>query len=410
MTRTVLLLVGQIAAGKTSVGRRIASSTGAALSSADQRRKAGEATSPTAIAEDLVSYPRAIYECSGGGADFELLVAEIRRRGSRPFVAMLRLGVQAAQARVRARGDTSAPLAAADWPQAIADLDRRLEYVPADLVVDAERTAIDEAADVVARAWREESSRPDPGAPPGSYSFSGLATHAVCPLRYRYKVIDRMPEPVVSASLVAGQLVHHVLRELYRPGAAKPDEDAAAAVLQAAVRVHGPPVDSERIERAIRFHARTFVVNDRRETLDTELPVAVGLGDGVELTGVVDRLVRGPTGVLEVIEYKSGVGSSNGAPWFPSMLQVAGYGAAVMVEHDQGEVFVERHVVATGDQERRLLDLSAVATIRLALRRWIARVGADTTLSATPGRHCTQCPYAPVCPDANPSGRVPGRG
>jgi len=140
-----------------------------------------------------------------------------------------------------------------------------------------------------------------------------------CPLLYRFRAVDRLPE-TASQAQVRGIVVHSVLEELFALPAAERVPDRAHELL--------PPVwqklSAERpelaelftdddglakwLESASRLIDGYFTLEDPRR-LDPEareLLVETELSSGVLLRGYIDRLDVAPTGEIRVVDYKTG--------------------------------------------------------------------------------------------------------
>ena len=124
----------------------------------------------------------------------------------------------------------------------------------------------------------------------------------------------------------------------------------------------------------LEFHYRTSFACDNCETLSTEKRVALDLGGGVVLTGTIDRLVRTRAGIIEVIDYKTRLAASSSRPRIPDLLQLAGYGVAALLEYETQDVFLRRHYLASGEEDRLLLRLEDMESVHVAFRRWIRRL------------------------------------
>lgn len=141
-----------------------------------------------------------------------------------------------------------------------------------------------------------------------------------CPLLYRFRVIDRLPEPP-SAAAARGTLVHSVLERLFDLPAAGRTAAAAAELVQPQWRalVAAEPelsalVDGDDPEASARWFAeavglieRWFTLEDPTllEPAERELYVETEL-DGLVLRGYVDRLDIAASGELRVVDYKTG--------------------------------------------------------------------------------------------------------
>ena len=156
--------------------------------------------------------------------------------------------------------------------------------------------------------------------PARSLSPSRALDFQSCPLLYRFRVIDRLPEPP-SPAAVRGTLVHSVLEALY-------DLPAQQRTLDEAIDLVAPQWDVLIAERpevvGMLAEAGTesadwlrgagdlvesyFAMEDptRLEPAARELQVQAELPSGLVLRGFVDRLDRAPTGQVRVVDYKTG--------------------------------------------------------------------------------------------------------
>jgi putative RecB family exonuclease len=157
----------------------------------------------------------------------------------------------------------------------------------------------------------------------GSLSPSRAGDFMTCPLLYRFRVIDRIPERP-SAAAARGTLVHAVLERLF-------DMPARARTPAAALELLGPEWErllAEEPELATLFeddaagadaHAewlaeartmleRYFSLEDPRrlEPASRELYVETVLESGLRLRGYIDRVDIAPTGDVRVVDYKTG--------------------------------------------------------------------------------------------------------
>jgi putative RecB family exonuclease len=141
-----------------------------------------------------------------------------------------------------------------------------------------------------------------------------------CPLLYRFRVIDKLPQ-APSAAAARGTLVHSVLERVFDLPAAGRTLDAAAAMVapQWAALLEAEPelaalVDNDDpealalwVKDAVALVERWFSLEDptRLEPAERELYVETDL-DGLILRGYVDRLDVAPTGEIRVVDYKTG--------------------------------------------------------------------------------------------------------
>src|SRR5215472_16394275 len=159
-----------------------------------------------------------------------------------------------------------------------------------------------------------------PERPPGpSLSPSRAGDFLTCPLLYRFRVIDRLPEPP-SLAAVRGTLVHAVLERLFDRVPAERTPDAARALMApewSRMLAAEPELatlfdnDDQRalwLDEVSRVLDRYFTLEDPRriEPAHRELCVEAELPSGLRLRGYVDRLDVAPGGEMRIVDYKTG--------------------------------------------------------------------------------------------------------
>jgi putative RecB family exonuclease len=154
----------------------------------------------------------------------------------------------------------------------------------------------------------------------GSLSPSRAGDFMSCPLLFRYRTIDRLPEPS-SPDAVRGTVVHKVLEDLFDlPSADRTPQRAAelltpawAQILEAEPEI-GEMFDAEGPEVGAWLAScqeslgRYFALEDptRLEPAERELYVETLLESKLLLRGFIDRLDIAPTGEIRVVDYKTG--------------------------------------------------------------------------------------------------------
>ncbi len=153
-----------------------------------------------------------------------------------------------------------------------------------------------------------------------SLSPSRASDFMTCPLLYRFRVIDKLPQ-APSVDAVRGSVVHKVLENLFDLPASDRTTDRANSLL-------GPAWESlldEAPELAEMFGADTvdlvtwldqcrsllsryFTLEDPQclEPAEREVHVATQLTSGLTLHGYIDRVDVAPTGDLRIVDYKTG--------------------------------------------------------------------------------------------------------
>jgi putative RecB family exonuclease len=160
-----------------------------------------------------------------------------------------------------------------------------------------------------------------PDAPPSqrALSPSRAADFMTCPLLYRFRVIDKIPEPPTTAT-ARGTLVHAVLERLF-------DAPAAGRVPQAARDMVMPEWDklsagdadlaalvpddvalAQFLQDATAAVDGYFALEDPRrlEPAERESYVETTLDSGLRLRGYIDRLDLSAAGDIRIVDYKTG--------------------------------------------------------------------------------------------------------
>lgn len=252
-----------------------------------------------------------------------------------------------------------------------------------------------------------EDGRPSP---PQRLSPSGAATFEQCPRRWRFRYVDRLPDPPGVEALV-GTFAHRVLEHLMQQHPSRRTKDDARRLARASWPEISGSDDYRDLEldeeQALRFRWQAWRAIEglwdledpaRVDVEATEQQVSVTL-DGVPFRGVVDRVESEPDGLV-ISDYKSG--RAPPARYAPGRLQqVLLYAAAIAEETGEQPVrarllYLGQKIVATGITSAELA--GAVEQLRST---WDAIGDACHTddFAARPGPLCDYCPYAELCPE-----------
>ncbi|MGW6912081.1 RecB family exonuclease [Streptomyces sp. NPDC054940] len=157
---------------------------------------------------------------------------------------------------------------------------------------------------------------------PASLSPSRASDFMQCPLLYRFRVIDRLPEKP-SAAATKGTLVHAVLERLFDAPAAERTAPRAKSLVPGqwerlresrpeVVELFADDPEGERLAswlgEAEQLVERWFGLEDptRLEPAERELFVEAELDSGLRLRGIIDRVDVAPTGEVRIVDYKTG--------------------------------------------------------------------------------------------------------
>ena len=232
-----------------------------------------------------------------------------------------------------------------------------------------------------------------------------------CPLLYRFRAVDRIPE-TPSMAQVRGTLVHAALEALFALPAQQRRPGRAAELIEPAwQRVVGESPELAELfagelptllDAAGELVARYFTLEDPSafEPQSCELRVEAELADGVLLRGFVDRIDVAPTGELRVVDYKTGAAPREVFE-ARALFQMKFY--AVVLWRTRGVVprqlrllyLADGQVLTYSPDEAELARFERTLS---AIWRAILAAGASGDFRPNPGRLCDWCDHKARCP------------
>ncbi len=247
-----------------------------------------------------------------------------------------------------------------------------------------------------------------------SLSPSRAADFMTCPLLYRFRVIDHLPEPP-SPAAARGTLVHAVLERLF-------DEPAAGRTPAHARQLLGPQWDrmvteepdlagmfDDEQQRAAWFDEaagmldRYFTLEDptRLEPTHREMSVQAMLASGLALRGYIDRLDVARTGEIRIVDYKTGTAPSE---YYEAraLFQMKFYALALWRADGVLPRMLQLIYLGNGEIMRYEPDeADLVATERKINALWLAIQRARETGDWRPHRSrlCDWCSHQDICPE-----------
>jgi putative RecB family exonuclease len=250
----------------------------------------------------------------------------------------------------------------------------------------------------------------------GALSPSRAGDFMTCPLLYRFRTIDRLPEPS-SPDAVRGTVVHKVLEDLFDlPAAARTPERAREMLVPAwqtlletvpELAEMFPHVDegaevSGWLASCRAVLDRYFTLEDPRllEPAERELYVESLLESRLLLRGFVDRVDVAPDGAIRVVDYKTGRSPSEMFE-AKALFQMKFY--ALVIWRTRGVVPAMLQLVYLGNGEIvRYVpdeqDLRATERKVEAVWRAIRRAEESGDWRPNPSRLCDWCAHQALCP------------
>jgi putative RecB family exonuclease len=246
-------------------------------------------------------------------------------------------------------------------------------------------------------------------------SPSRAADFKQCPLLYRFRAIDRLPE-APSAAQLRGTLVHAALEQLYGLPAVQRDPATASSLVEPAwerVMAAEPDLAGEldaELRTQLLAEARALLSGYYRLEDPTrfdpqccEERVEVELADGTLLRGFIDRIDVAATGELRVVDYKTGKAppAARALAEFKAMFQMKFYAVALL--RSRGVLPTRLRIIYLADGQ--VLDyapdhdeLLRFEKTLMAIWRAILSAGQTGDFRPSPSRLCEWCPHQQHCP------------
>jgi putative RecB family exonuclease len=140
-------------------------------------------------------------------------------------------------------------------------------------------------------------------------SYSSISTYETCPAKFKFQYEERLPT-TSSPALAFGDSLHRALHRFHdRPVPVAPTLEELHELLQNEWVSEGYRDSAE--EQLYLDHGRQVLTEYHRENASTfRIPAALEFRftvevEGVQLSGIIDRMDRIPGGGYEIIDYKT---------------------------------------------------------------------------------------------------------
>ncbi|MFJ6796267.1 RecB family exonuclease [Streptomyces sp. NPDC091268] len=273
-------------------------------------------------------------------------------------------------------------------------------------------------ADAEDAAAADDSAEPGPRAvAPTSLSPSRASDFMRCPLLYRFRVIDKLPEKP-SAAATRGTLVHAVLERLFDHPAQERTAPRAKALIPAQWDrlLEAKPELTELfpegdegaelarwLTEAEALVERWFTLEDptRLEPVEREFFVETELESGLRLRGIIDRVDVAPSGEVRIVDYKTGKAPrpeyAEGALFQMKFYALVVWRLKQVVPRRLQLVYLGSGDVLTYDPV--VEDLERVERKLLALWEAIREATLTGDWRPRPTKLCGWCDHQAVCPE-----------
>ena len=249
-------------------------------------------------------------------------------------------------------------------------------------------------------------------------SPSRAADFKQCPLLYRFRAVDRLPE-TPSRVQVRGTVVHAVLERLFALPPDQRDPEAARELVEPtwldvlvgspelAELFDGPgdPELAEWLDSAGALVEAYFALEDPRlvtpEACEVLVETELTASDKpLLLRGYIDRLDVAPTGELRVVDYKSGAAPREVFE-AKALFQMKFYALVLLrirgvVPHQLRLMYLaDRQVLSYTPDEAELVRFERTLA---AIWSAILRAAGSGDFRPSPSRMCDWCDHKPRCP------------
>ena len=241
-------------------------------------------------------------------------------------------------------------------------------------------------------------------------SPSAVSEYENCPQQYKYRKIDKLPEPP-SLDAERGTLVHTVLQDLFEIPALGRSVESAIDLLPSRwkAQLEGKPElvdmvtnEKEWLDRASGLIQTYFTLENPTtfEATHREMHLENDFDTNVYLHGYVDRLDIAPTGEVRIVDYKTGKAPKPG--WEEKALfQLRVY--ALLYWKNNGVLPRLLQLVYLGNAQV-IKSTPSLAELE-ATEKVLRRVAQDIFTSiekdywpAKPSRLCDWCFFKNICP------------
>jgi len=241
-------------------------------------------------------------------------------------------------------------------------------------------------------------------------SPSAVSEYENCPQQYKYRKIDKLPEPP-SLDAERGTLVHTVLQDLFEIPAAGRTVESAVELLPSrwSAQLADKPAllemvtnEKEWLDRASALLTTYFSLENPTtfEATHREMHLENDFDANIYLHGYVDRLDIAPTGEVRIVDYKTGKAPKPG--WEEKALfQLRVY--ALLYWKNNGVLPRLLQLIYLGDG--KLVKSNPTMAELESTEKVLRRVAKDIFISIEkdywppkPSRLCDWCYFKNICP------------
>ena len=212
------------------------------------------------------------------------------------------------------------------------------------------------------------------------YSYSRIRTFEDCPLKFRYRYVDGLPQMATEA-MTFGKNIHEAVAAALQ---GKPDFSYFDSSQMDEVK--------SMVQRAVDYVGDRTVVDCEKEFGVTKNFQPFPFSDAY-YRGIVDAVVFSPDKGMEIIDFKT-----NGINYSKDQLLL--YALLTGTEHNILPDRLSYLSLRFGKVQTWKIDLMELVEFKENLAKRVSRIENETEFKPNPGEHCSFCSYIHKCPTA----------
>ncbi|HJX49937.1 MAG TPA: PD-(D/E)XK nuclease family protein [Candidatus Nanoarchaeia archaeon] len=252
-----------------------------------------------------------------------------------------------------------------------------------------------------------------------TYSNSRLSTFEQCPLKFKYRYIDKIfPEVEKTIETHLGSCVHNILEWVYnqvKEGNIPTLDDTIVYYSDiwkkdyksSMIIVNQSLTQKDYFDKGIQFlidyYTKHQPFQDGTIELEKEIRIALDESGEYEIVGFIDRLVKNlQTGEYEIHDYKT----ANSLPTqekVDSDRQLALYAIAIKEMFNTEEVCLIWHYLAHNKKICSKRTNEQLQKLKQETLELIKKIESTTNFPSNNGKLCDWCEYKQMCPEWNTS-------
>lgn len=257
----------------------------------------------------------------------------------------------------------------------------------------------------VGTGFRESQIRKLSGFVPDFVSYSQIDNYKICPLRYKYAYVLKVPV-APNHSLSFGNTIHDTLKEFHTQKMFGKDM-SFKQLLKIYEKNWNPLGYLDEKHRKARFESGKKLLEnyyEKNKNLDVKhLGIEKSFNifvDGIKLFGKIDRIDEHENGDIEIIDYKTGTPKNQLEVDKDAQMTIYAMGAKEALNLNPKNMTF--YYVETGEKISTTRTDAQIQTEKGKIKEVVNGIKKGD-FEPTPGKHCTWCDHKNICPFADKS-------